>query len=263
MFKKIVLTIIALLFVVNISHAQFNVAHEIGVTVGPVAFQSDYGERHDFETNSGNTGFGIGLVHYLNFSTKAYNDNYFNEHFKVRSELSYSSTNFRHFGTWVDQSNNSLGKEQLRAMRGSSSVLNLGVQGEFHPIKIHDFENSIGTFSPYASLGLLYSFYSSEATSTMGPLGTSMTTIPKYLTPSDGRPHGFSTESKTVLSVIAGIGSRYKLTSMSDLLVDMRFQYFTSDWVDGLNPNKQIYKENKANDWMVWFNIGYIQYLDI
>jgi hypothetical protein len=49
---------------------------------------------------------------------------------------------------------------------------------------------------------------------------------------------------------------------MSDLLVDMRFQYFSSDWVDGLNPNKQVYTENKANDWMVWFNVGYIHYLE-
>ena len=263
MFTKFVLTVIALLALINISHAQFNSAHEIGVTFGPVAFQSDYGERHDIETNTGNTGFGIGLVHYLNFSTNANYDRYFNEHFKVRSELSYSSTSFRHFGKWVDQSNNSIGKEQLRGMRGASNLVNLGIQGEFHLIKIHDFENSIGTFSPYASLGLLCSFYSTEATSTLGPLGTSMTTIPKYLTPSDGRPHGFSNESKTVLSVIAGFGSRYKLTTMSDLIVDMRFQYFTSDWVDGLNPNKQIYKENKANDWMVWFNIGYIHYLEI
>jgi hypothetical protein len=24
----------------------------------------------------------------------------------------------------------------------------------------------------------------------------------------------------------------------------------------------EIYKENKANDWLVWFNVGYIYYLD-
>jgi hypothetical protein len=262
MFKKILPTLITLISVINASHAQFNLAHEIGVTIGPVAFQSDYGERHDFETNAGNTGYAVGLIHYINFSSKADRNTYFNEHFKVRSELSYSSTSFRHFGKWVDQGNNSIGKVQLRAMRGASKIMNLGIQGEFHPVKIHDFENTIGAFDPYASLGLAYSFYNAEATSTLGPLGTSLTTIPKYLTPSDGRPNGFSNESKTVLSVIAGIGTRYKLTTMSDLLVDMRFQYFTSDWVDGLNPNKQIYTENKANDWMVWFNIGYIQYLE-
>lgn len=54
------------------SNAQFGgFSHEIGVIAGPVAFQSDYGERHDLSTNSGNTGIGIGIIHYLNFSYKA------------------------------------------------------------------------------------------------------------------------------------------------------------------------------------------------
>jgi hypothetical protein len=41
-------------------------------------------------------------------------------------------------------------------------------------------------------------------------------------------------------------------------MIDLRFQYYFSNWVDGLNPNPEIYKENKANDWLVWFNVGYI-----
>ena len=48
--------------------AQFGFSHEIGGIVGPVAFQSDYGERHNFSTNAGTTGYGIGRVHYLIFS---------------------------------------------------------------------------------------------------------------------------------------------------------------------------------------------------
>jgi hypothetical protein len=49
---------------------------------------------------------------------------------------------------------------------------------------------------------------------------------------------------------------------MSDLMFDIRYQGFNSDWVDGLNPNKKIYKENKSNDSQVWFNLGYIMYLE-
>jgi hypothetical protein len=45
-------------------------------------------------------------------------------------------------------------------------------------------------------------------------------------------------------------------------MVDLRFQYYFSNWVDGLNPDPKIYKENKANDWLVWFNFGYIYYLN-
>lgn len=261
MFKKTLFYLLLLPCITTIATAQLKLAHEIGITSGPVTFQSDYGERHDFETNAGNTGIAVGFIHYLNFSSNSNTETFFSEHTRVRSELSFSSTNFNHFGQWVE-GNNSIGKEQLRAMRGSSEMLTLGIQGEFHPIKIHEFENNIGTFGPYVSLGIAYSFYKTDASSTLGPLGNTETTFPKYLTPSDGRPHGFSTESKSVVSITAGLGTRYKLTKMSDLLVDLRFQYFTSDWVDGLNPNKDIYKENKSNDWMVWFNLGYIQYLN-
>lgn len=262
MFKKIIPSLLILLTFYNSSSAQYRISHEIGLTSGPSTFKSDYGERNDLETNVGNSGLTVGFLHYINFSSNAVRDTYFSEHFKVRSELSFSSTKFNNFGKWVNQATLSTGKEQLKAMSGSSNLLSLGVQLEYHFKKIHDFENTIGTFDPYLSIGLAYSFYSAEVTSTLGPLGTSITTPPKYLTPSDGRPHGFSTESKGVASLISGIGVRYKLTRMGDLLVDMRSQYFASDWVDGLNPNKEIYKENKAKDWIVWFNLGYIQYLD-
>jgi len=45
------------------------------------------------------------------------------------------------------------------------------------------------------------------------------------------------------------------------LMIDMRLQYYFSNWVDGLNPDPTIYLENRANDWNVWFNVGYIYYL--
>jgi len=44
---------IALFCVVSVAQAQLSFSHEIGVIAGPVAFQSDYGERLDWYTNSG------------------------------------------------------------------------------------------------------------------------------------------------------------------------------------------------------------------
>jgi hypothetical protein len=43
-------------------------------------------------------------------------------------------------------------------------------------------------------------------------------------------------------------------------MIDLRFQYFfqLGRW---FKPNPAIYKENKANDWLVWLNVGYIYYL--
>lgn len=267
MIKQTILFLLISLGFSNNSSAQFGgFSHEIGVIAGPVAFQSDYGERSDLSTNAGNTGLGIGIIHYLNFSYKAEcncytRDTYFNDHFKIRTELSYNKTNLKHLGEYVAPDRTSPGATQLRAMTGSSAITNVGMQLEYFPFSIRRFTATSGSLGPFISLGGQFSYYTTEASSTLGPLGTPLTTFPKYLTPSEGRPYGFSSESETVWSVVSSVGTRYKLAPLSDLMVDLRFQYFFSNWVDGLNPNPEIYKENKANDWLVWFNVGYIYYL--
>ena len=267
MIKQLLYCLILLFGTYTTVSAQFSgFSHEIGIIAGPVAFQSDYGQRNNLATTAGNTGLGIGIIHYLNFSyttdCNCYtNDTYFNDHFKVRSELSYNKTELRHFGKWVSGNKNSLTSQQLKAMRGSTALTNLGVQLEYFPLSIRDFSVSAGNIAPFIGFGTQFSFYTSKASSSLGPLGTKLTTIPKYLTPSDGRPFGFSTEGKNVWSLVSNVGIRYKLAPLSDLMIDLRFQYFFSNWVDGLNPNPELYPENKVNDWLVWFNLGYIYYL--
>ena len=263
--KSILFCCIFLFGIPNIGNSQLGILNEIGVIAGPVAFQSDYGQRYDLSTNAGNTGYGIGIIHYLNFSFDAQCncftvENYFNDHFKLRNELSYSKTELDHFGQWVE-GKYSPGREQLRAMNGSSAVTNLGMQLEFFPWSIRDFTETIGSFAPFISLGGQFSFYNSEVFSTMGPLGTRLTTFPKYLVPTDNRLYGYSSEGASVWSIVSSVGTRYKLSPLSDLMVDLRLQYYFSDWVDGLKPNPELYKENKANDWLVWLNVGYIYYL--
>ena len=223
--------------------------------------KSDYGQRNNILTNQGNTGLSIGIVHFFNFSYNAKKNAFFNEHFKIRTELSFNKIEFSHFGKWVEN-RSSLASQQLLAMKGKTSLINLGMQLEFSPFKkICDYERNEGSFSPYLSLGLQYSFYNTKNYSTLGELGTPETTLNKYLSPSDGRPNGFSNENNLVWSLIYGFGTHYKLTRMSDLMVETRFQFFNSDWIDGLNPNKQTYTENKYNDMQVWLSFGYIYYL--
>ena len=60
-------------------------------------------------------------------------------------------------------------------------------------------------------------------------------------------------------SVVTSIGVRYKLAPLSDLMLDLRWQYYGSDWIDGLNHQLS---SNKYNDWLIWLNFGYIYYLD-
>ncbi|HKX85218.1 MAG TPA: hypothetical protein VJL37_01005, partial [Flavobacterium sp.] len=218
---------------------------------------------------AGNTGLGVGLVHYLNFSYRAdcncYTpETYFNDHFKLRSEISYNKTKLNHFGHWVDPDKTSIAAQQLRAMSGSTSVTNIGMQLEFYPFSIRDFTSNTGTFGPFLSLGGQFSFYKPEVGTTYGDgrLLNQANIYPKYWTPSDGEAHGFTNEKGSTWSIVSSVGSRYKLTPLSDLILDLRFQYYFSNWVDGLNPNEDLYPENKANDWNVWLNFGYIYYLD-
>jgi len=262
MYKHLYIRIFALFCVSTIANAQSDLAQEIGIFAGPVTLQSDFGERHNFDTNVGNSGFGIGIVHFINFSAANNRESFFTEHFKVRSELSFSKTTLKHRGEWVERKPDGIFAQQLKNMHGSSTTLGLGAQLEFSFIKIHDFENTIGSLSPYLSAGFQVNYYSAKVGSRLGDITLPNVTPGKYLTPSDGRAHGFSTEDGVALSATAGVGVHYKLTKMSDLMFETRFQMYSTDWIDGLNPNKDIYTENKYNDWQVWFNFGYIYYLE-
>lgn len=257
--KYFIITFLLLFGYSNQANAQYGFSHEVGLIAGPVAFQSDYGERSDFDTNAGNTGYGIGLIHYLNFSYKAecncYTpETYFNDHFKLRSELSYNKTNLRHFGEYVEGDKKKLFNRQLRAMRGSTAVTNIGMQLEFFPLSIRDYTATVGALAPFVSFGGQFSFYDPKSYSVLGKLDTPATTPVKYY-------NATQNEGGSVWSVVGSIGTRYKLAPLSDLMVDLRWQYYFSNWVDGLNPNPAVYPENKANDWLVWFNVGYIYYI--
>ena len=255
---------VILLLLFNFSEdvfAQPGVVHEVGVIGGPLQFRSDYGERGNSETNSNNKGYGLGIIDYMNFAYNASPRDYFPNHFKVRNELSYSKTNLQNYGQWIEK--NTIGAKQLAAMRGSTQLINLGSQLEYYPLTdLHEYEYDIGSFAPYVAVGLQVTYYSAIATSTLGPMGTAGVTFPKYLIPSDGRPHGYSTESKAAFSGVMNIGTRYRLGTLSDLVLDLRYQYFASDWVDGLNPNKDQFSENRSNDSLIWLTVGYIFYLD-
>ena len=261
--KYLIMSFLLMLGLANTATAQFGFSHEIGAIVGPVAFQSDYGERSDFSTNSGNTGIGVGIIHYLNFAYSAEcncyaPETYFNDHFKLRSELSYNKTKLQHYGEWVADERTSVFANQLRGMRAETSVTNIGMQLEYFPLSIREFSATPGKLAPFISLGGQFSFYSPEAYSTLGngQLGEDPTITPvKYF-------DAFDQEGGTTWSVVGSIGTRYKLTVLSDLMIDLRWQYYFSNWVDGLSPNPDVYTENKANDWLVWLNVGYIYYIN-
>lgn len=250
--KRLILSVIFVFGCLNISFSQyrpFDITHELGITAGFVAIQSDYGENKDFKSNTGNTGFNFGLVYFADFS---YNrGGYFSEHFKVKAEISYTKANFQHYGKYVDPGNTSLLSKQLRAMHGSTSIVNLGVELVWFPLDLVSFNYSEGTFSPYISLGGQYNYYTPEVKSNLGPMGNPFTTPVKFM-------DGFTNEAGNTFSFVGSIGTRYKVSKDGDLFFDIRGQQFFSDWIEGLNPDRQVYSENKNNDFLISISVGYI-----
>lgn len=252
--NKLILSIALVFGFVSMSFSQF-VAHELGVTAGTVSFQSDYGEREDFESTSSNIGFNVGLVYYMDFSwLPLYRLNYFEEHFKLKGEISYTNVKFEHYGRWVE--GNSTFAEQLRAMNGSTSIVNVGVEVVWFPFSIKEkLYGAPRELNPYLSFGTQYNHYSPTVKSDLGPIGVKSTTPEKYIT-------GHTNSPGETFSLVGSLGSRFKLNFRSDLFFDIRAQYYFSDWVDGLNPNPEIYHENKKNDFLIGISIGYIYSFD-
>lgn len=268
-FKSFTFTLAVLVCSIQDGFAQFGFTNEIGIVTGPVAFQSDFGERTDFETNSGNTGFGVGVVHYINFTYRKQSSskssiNFFNYHFKIRNELSYNKTNLNHFGKWVDDARQSLDAEKLRSHSGSARNINVGSQLEFYPLSIRQFESMSYSFAPYVSLGIQLTSSRSTVETSYGD--GNITNSDNFFSswvqaadPSFNEDSFLFDGSSTVFSIVGSVGTRYKLNVLADLVIDLKWQYFMDDKVDGLDHNL---KSNKSNDWLVWLNVGYIFYLN-
>lgn len=255
--------------------SQLGFSHEIGVIAGPVQFRSDFGSSNETKTNFGNSGFGIGIVHYLNFSYRAdcncyTTDTYFNDHFKLRNEISYNKTNLEHLGFWVQPDKVSVQADQLRAHKGVAENFDIGTQLEFFPLSIRDFQGYAYKIAPFVSLGVHYTAFSPQASTTYdnpdpSAFGDVFDRSNIYSYWFDNFPVGSDTypidvDGGSTWSVVSSVGFRYKLTKLSDLMLDFRFQYYFDDWIDGLDHNWRGYDKN--NDWLVWLNVGYIFYLD-
>ncbi len=264
---KILTPILFLIITVNID-AQDKKSHEIGFISGSASFTTDYGERYNFSSNvGGNVGMGFGLIYYLNFTDYRYRwnqrTNYWAEHFRIRAELSYMSADLDHFGQWIDIIDKntgvlSLGAQQLRAMHGKTQLINFGAQLEFHIVDIVDFGSRRIPdlqWSPYVSAGFMVDYYDPEL-----KMGIDLKTGEPYSIFYKWEDEGNKMDSNFTTSLTFGVGTRYKLGEYSDLLIESRWQYFFSNFVDGLNARDD--SANKFNDWLLWVHVGYVYYLN-
>ncbi len=245
--------IIFLLFFAS-TKAQTILTHEVGIIIGSGSIQTDYGARNNFESTFGNFGFGIGVIHYLSFFKSNWQYPYFADHFKIRTELSYTTNKFKHRGPFVDPSKTSLLANQLRAMHGGNRQINFGFQLEyylknFYLNKTQQFDDA--KFYPYFSVGIRYNIFKPYVISDLGDWHQDITLLPAKWQ----LPGAIFEKTGGTFSVSVGTGLRYRLNENWDLVTDFRYQQFFSNTVDGLNAPVV---ENKRKEGMFFLNFGLV-----
>lgn len=267
--------LVCLLAINQVTFSQLGFSHELGVIAGPVQFRSDFGGRFEERTNIGNSGIGIGIIHYISFAYSAdcncyTTETYFNDHFKLRSEVSWNKTNLDHHGFWVQADKVSINADKLRAHSGVAENFDIGMQLEYFPLSIRSFQAFAYRIAPFVSLGVHYTASSPKASTTYGDrniynpnnIYSFWYSDDSYLPPiptGQQREYPINLDPINDWSLVTSVGFRYKLTKLSDLMLDLRWQYYFSDWIDGFNHEFSDY--NKYNDWLVWLNFGYVLYL--
>jgi len=265
-----ILVIFSCCFIASKLQAQDKRSHEVGFISGSASFTTDYGQRNNFSSNvGGNVGMGVGLIYYLNFTDYRYRwnqrTNYFTEHFRIRTELSYMAAKLDHFGKWKDATDTfgqlTDGAKKLRAHHGKTHIINLGAQLEFHIVDIVDFGSRRIPdlkWSPYLSAGAFVDFYNPSMYSDDGNWRDPGVLYPKW--DINDYPWAARVTAGITMSATLGIGTRHKLGEYSDILIESRWQYFFSNYVDGLNAKQD--SANKYNDWLLWIHVGYVYYLN-
>jgi hypothetical protein len=221
--------------------------HEAGAAFGYGFFQSDFGEREGREFSRENPAISISVIHYLNFPYRL--DRYWNEHFKIRNELSYLTGTLENYGPTAES--NSTGGQQLRAMEGNLRVIQVGSSLEYHFGSISDFRSGFGSkWDPFLGLGVRYVLALPDITTTFGDgdIDNLNNIFPTF----QGR---IDNDARSTVSFRGDFGTRYKLDEKNDLFISAGWTYFGNNQVEGLSPNNP---NNRANDWHVSIQAGYI-----
>ena len=255
--KFVVLSLILFLLTSN-SSAQIGNSFDVGVSFGAISIQSDYGERGNINSGlTGNIGYTTSIVLYKNFYDREVYWNtrseWIQEHLKLKAEVRFFKTNLKHFGSYSEGDSDAA--VLLRAMHGSSSVINFGGGIEYHFISLTDFlsDNQNQIFSPYVSVGGMFGLSKATVSSDLGNIeGNPSLLITAY------QDNAIYTEREQVVSLVFGVGTRIKMSRNTDLILDTRWQDYFSDRVDGLAPTLDA---NKYSDWTYAMSVGIVTYL--
>ncbi|TXD47627.1 THC0290_0291 family protein [Polaribacter sp. IC073] len=255
--KTPITIIFVIVFILELKAQHYT--HDIGVLAGSTSLQTDYGERSHFGSELNNKGVSFSVAHYLSFYNRTLRwdpNNTMHNHIMVKTELQYiNNTELRHHGTYATRRTYS--GEQLRAMKGSLSMINAGVHLEYflRPLEEFVYPYSDMLFNPFFTFGFQYSFYKNGLESELGDWEQNPSLLPdKYALANSlaiGKGQSFAFN--------IGFGTRYKLTKRIDLVGQLNYMYFFSDKIDGLKA--EVF-ENKNNEWALNLQFGFIYHLN-
>lgn len=249
---------LVLLSLLSVGVFSQSFSFEAGFNLGTASFQTDYGQRGDFKSGvTGNMGLAVGGAVYMNFFGKAglWNDraDIISTHFKLKGEVSYMKANLEHFGSYVEET--STESLKLKATHGSTSVLNTGITFEYHFNDIANFSSKRNqVLDPYIGIGGLISYSKPTFESDLGDYKSDPSLLPTVY-----QNDAVFTDPSTSFSALFSLGSRIKAGEKGDFVVDARWQMFTSNTVDGLDPKLNA---NKFNDWAFAATVGYVFYFN-
>lgn len=255
---KKILIILAVIISLKTIDAQ-HLTHDVGLSIGTVTMQTDYGQRYDFLSNHGNNKYNVSLAHYLTFYNKflTWNDrddilNYT----AIKTVINFvPKTELVHFGEWANRT--SAEAARLRAMKGYVNMISVGTGIEYYWHSLHEFTHPYSDYfwNPYVNFGVRYSFYENEIVSDSGDWRQDISVLPrKYRIPGN-----LEVGKGGAWSLSFGLGSRFNITERLDISLQASSQYFFSDAVDGLVAKVP---ENQNNDWMFNLQLGIVYNLN-
>lgn len=242
-------------------------SHEIGILTGKASLQTDYGIRGDILSETANNTTSFTVAHYMQFTN---NNNWnsrrsFLDHIVLKSEINFlNSADLRHHVGFVESNSKQEGenkgvsaKEILSKMRGTISMVNVGVQLEYYIKDITNFFNQRNSskLNPFINIGVNYSLYNNSVSSSLGDWHTNIHFLPeKY------RKEGAIKEgSGGAFAFNTGVGTRYKLSRKIDVVAQFKWEIYASDAIDGLQADVI---ENKSNETLTSLQFGLIYHLN-
>ena len=255
--KTPITIIFVIVFILEFKAQHFT--HDIGAFVGSTSLQTDYGQRGNLASEWNNNGLSFSVAHYLSFYNRTLRwdpNNVLHNHLMVKTEIQYlKNATLEHHGVWAKKK--SYAGAQLRSMKGTVRMLDVGINLEYYLFALEEFVYPYSNLwiNPYFTFGVNYSNYTNGLVSDLGDWREDISVLPDKYTYQNSLDIG----QGEAMSMSVGLGSRLKVSPKVDLVAQFSYRYFFSDKIDGL---KAEVIENKNNEWLLNLQFGIVYHLN-